>query len=69
MKDGASAFALFTDPVFGVTFVLRGNRLYDAKGKVVPGVTGSLNIKQKTAHLMTQESDVQTFRLGEESAQ
>jgi len=69
MKDTAADYALFSDPVYGVTFVLRKGKLYDGKGKAVPGVTGSLNIKQKTAHLMTPESDVQTFRLGEEGAQ
>ncbi|MBI3551208.1 MAG: hypothetical protein HY077_01715 [Elusimicrobia bacterium] len=66
MKDQAADYALFTDNSFGVTFILRRGKLYDGKGKPVPGVTGSMNLKQKTAHLMTQESDVQTFRLGEE---
>lgn len=66
MKDAAADYALLVDSNFGVSFVLRKGKLYDEKGKVVPGVTGSLNIKQKTASLMTREKDVQVFRLGEE---
>ncbi len=68
MKDRRADYALFADPAFGVTFVLRGGRLYDPKGRPVPGVTGGLDIRRKTAHLMTKDSDVQTFRLGEEGA-
>lgn len=68
MKDRSISYALFSEQAYGVTFILRGSKLYDQKGKVVPGVTGALNIKQKTAHLTTQDNDVQVFRLGEEGA-
>jgi len=66
MKDKAADYALFSDNSFGVTFILRRGKLYDGKGKPVEGVSGSLNIRQKSAYLKTAESDVQTFRLGEE---
>lgn len=66
MQDAGTGYALFGDTVYGVTFVLRKGKLYDDKGKAVPGVTGSLDLRKKTVHLMTREQDVQTFRLGEE---
>lgn len=66
MKDAGTEYALFTDTAFGVSFILRKGKLYDYKGKAVAGVSGSLNLKQKSAHLMTQDGDVQTFQLGEE---
>ena len=66
MKDSGSDYALFSDVNFGASFILRKGRLYDGKGKLVPGVSGSLNVRQKTADLMTRENDVQVFRLGEE---
>lgn len=66
MKDVGAEYALFTDTAFGVSFILRKGRLYDYKGKAVAGVSGSLMLKQKSAHLMTQDGDVQTFQLGEE---
>jgi hypothetical protein len=69
MKDGKTDFALFGDASFGVTFTLRGGKLYDGRGKAVPGVTGAVNLRRKTAHLMTPDKDVQTFRLGESVAE
>ena len=67
MKDAGTAYALFTDAQFGVTFILRSGKLYDPKGKPVKGVSGSLDLKKKTAHLMTQDKDVQVFTLGEKA--
>ena len=66
MKDAGTGYALFSDTVFGVSFVLRKGKLYDEKGKAVPGVTGAIDMKRKNVHLMTSDQDVQTFRLGEE---
>lgn len=66
MKDSGMAYALFTDNNFGASFVLRGDKLYYEKNKPVRGVTGYINPKQKTAHLMSPDGDVQTYRLGEE---
>ena len=66
MKDSGTDFALFTDAQFGITFILRRGKLYDPKNKPVPGVTGGLNLKQRTAHLMAADGDVQTFKLGQE---
>lgn len=65
MKDSGTSYALFADAEFGVTFILRGGKLHDPKGKPVKGVSGSLDLKKKTAHLMTQDKDVQVFTLGE----
>lgn len=66
MKDRGSDYALFNDNAFGVSFILRKGRLYDSKNKPVARVTGSLNVKQKAAHLMTEDGDVQMFQLGGE---
>lgn len=66
MKDASSDYALLSDPEFGVTFILRKGKLYDSKNKTVPGVTGRIDVKQKTVDLVTQDKDVQVFRLGEE---
>lgn len=66
MKDAASDFALFVDNEAAVSFLLRRGRLYDLKNKPVPGVGGSINIKEKMATLTAPEGDVQVFRLGEE---
>src|SRR3989338_3810074 len=66
MKDSATAYALFTDNSFGASFILRKDKLYFDKKKPLPGVTGYINVKQKTAHLMSPDGDVQTYRLGEE---
>ncbi|MBI5630353.1 MAG: hypothetical protein HY921_05665 [Elusimicrobia bacterium] len=66
MKDSGVEYALFNDNNFGVSFILRKGKLYDDRGKMVAGVAGSINVKKKTAHLMTEDKDVQVFRLGEE---
>ncbi|MBI4375517.1 MAG: hypothetical protein HY549_03615 [Elusimicrobia bacterium] len=66
MKDAKVDYALFSDNSFGVTFILRKETLYSEKGKPIPGVKGSIKGKQRSAFLMTQDGDVQTFRLGEE---
>ena len=67
MKDAGSDYALFSDNNFGVSFILRKAKLYDSRGKIVAGITGSLNIRKKTVNLSTRDGDVQTFRLGEEN--
>ncbi len=65
MKDRAADYALFTDNSYGLSFILRRGKLYDAKGHSVQGVSGSMNLKQKSAYLKNAESSVQTFKLGE----
>jgi len=64
MDDGHSGYALFTDPGYGVSFVLKRGRLYDERGHEMPGVWGTINIRAKTAELATSDEDVQPFRLG-----
>jgi Tfp pilus assembly protein PilP len=66
MRDSGTDYALFSDPGFGVSFILRGGKLYDSRNKPVPGISGKLRIKEKWAQLETAEHDVQVFRLGEE---
>lgn len=66
MKDAGTDYALFSDPNFGISFILRNGRLYDGRGKPVPGIAGKLKIKEKWAQLETAEHDVQIFRLGED---
>lgn len=65
MRDPSGEIAMFRDAGFGIVFVLRKGRLFDMKDRPVSGVSGSVNLKQKSAHLMTQDGDVQTFRLGQ----
>lgn len=64
MRDAQSDFALFSTDT-GVTLILRGRRLYDERNKPVPGITGSINIKQKRAELITADKDRQPYQLGE----
>lgn len=66
MKDASSDYALLSDPEFGVSFILRKGKLYDSKNKLVPGVSGRIDVKRKTVDLATLDKDVQVFRLGEE---
>ncbi len=66
LKDRQVDYALFTDN-HAASYILRRGKLYDVKGKPVPAITGSINLKQKTAHLMAPDGDVQTFRLGEQN--
>lgn len=66
MKDSTADYALFSDSEFGVSFILRKGKLYDGKGKPVPGVMGKLKVREKSAQLETPEHDVQIFRLGDE---
>jgi hypothetical protein len=65
LKDADTDFALFAAEGGG-TFLLRGGRLYDARNKPVPGITGRIKLKQKTVELVTADKDVQVFRLGED---
>ena len=45
--------------------MLRANRLYNERNKLVPGITGRINLKQKRVELMTADKDVQTYLIGE----
>jgi hypothetical protein len=67
MKDANSDFAIFSMDAGG-TLILRGNRLYDDHRKRVPGITGSIKLKQKRAELVTADKDVQIYSLGEPDA-
>lgn len=64
MKDRGSDYALFGSET-GESFLLRGGRLYNGRGKPVPGITGRIRPKQKSVELVTPEKDVQVYRLGE----
>jgi hypothetical protein len=67
MKDGKSDFAIFSTDT-GARVILRGKRLYDDRNKLVPGITGSIRLKQKRAELVTADKDVQIYSLGETDA-
>lgn len=66
MQDSGADYALFSDANSGGTMLFRKGRLYDSKNKVIAGVTGNIKIKQKTVNLLTEDQDVQVFRLGED---
>lgn len=66
LKDSGTDYALLVDREFGLSFVLRKGRLYDQKNKPVPGITGTIDIRQKQVNVMTMDKDVQVLRLGEE---
>jgi hypothetical protein len=65
MRDPKVDYALFTAESGG-TYLLRGGKLYNERNKPVPGITGSIKLKQKTVELVTPDKDVQVFRLGED---
>jgi hypothetical protein len=67
MRDGKTDFAIFSTDT-GARLILRGSRLYDDRNKPVHGITGSINIKQKRAVLITSDRDRQPFNLGEPDA-
>lgn len=70
MGDKAGDFAVFTDNSDGRSFVLRHGKLYDARSLLKPtpravrGVSGSLNLKLRTAHLANAGGE-KDFGLGE----
>ena len=64
LKDAAADYALFAAET-GEVFMLRANRLYNERNKIVPGITGRINLKQKRVELMTADKDVQTYLIGE----
>ena len=66
MKDAAADYALFQDMNATTTYILRKGKLYGPKDKIIGGVIGTINLKQKGATLMTPDKDVQVFRLGED---
>ncbi len=66
MRDGAGAYALLIDQTTRAGFILRDGRLYDYKNKRIPGVTGRIDLPQKSVVLVTVDKDVQTLRLGED---
>lgn len=66
MTDAAADYALLSDRSLGMSFILRKGKVYDAKNKPIPGITGTINIKQKSATLMSRDKDVQVLKLGEE---
>lgn len=66
MKDTAADYALFQDMNAPTTYILRKGKLYGPKDKIIGGVVGTINLKQKGATLMTPDKDVQVFRLGED---
>ena len=65
MRDPKVDYALFTSEGGG-SYLLRDGRLYNERNKVVPGITGTIKLKQKTVELIAPDKDVQVFRLGED---
>jgi Tfp pilus assembly protein PilP len=68
MQDGRRQFAIFST-ASGLTLMLRGGRLYDDLNNRIPGISGSIRIRQKRAVLITADKDVQIFDLGEKNDQ
>jgi hypothetical protein len=66
LKDPSADYALFYDTESGFRFLLRKGKLYDPRNKPLPGIGGSINMKEKMATLTAPEGDVQVFRLGDE---
>ena len=64
MKDRKGAYAVLVDVPSGTGLILRKGRIYTFKKKRIPGVTGRINVAQKTVILLTADKDVQTLRLG-----
>jgi hypothetical protein len=64
LKDPQAEYAVLSNGV-GSAYILRKGKLFDHKGKAVPGVSGTINVKTKTVNLITSDKDVQVYRLGE----
>lgn len=65
MKEKDGAYAVLIDGETATGFILKNRRLYTYKNEKIPGVSGKINIEQKSVTLITDEKDVQTLRLGE----
>ncbi len=63
MVGTKTKFALLIDANYGTGFILKGDRIYNSKGKAIPGVTGRLDSRRKTVYLKTQDGDVQVLRM------
>jgi len=66
MKDKGFVYALLVEPESGTGFIVRKRKVFDYKNNSVPGVTGTINLAQKTVILQASDGDVQTLTLGEE---
>ncbi|MFA6092446.1 MAG: hypothetical protein WCU88_07330 [Elusimicrobiota bacterium] len=66
LKESVGASAVLVDPRNGIGYLLKNGRLFDYKNHRIPGVTGVVQIRQKSVMLMTPDKDVQMLRLGEE---
>ena len=64
MRDSKSSYALLIDTSYGISFILKGGKLYGPQGKPIPGISGHLDEKRKTVYLKAQEGDVQVLRMG-----
>ncbi|OIO05303.1 MAG: hypothetical protein AUJ52_13920 [Elusimicrobia bacterium CG1_02_63_36] len=69
MREKGGAYAILIDEETATGFILKQKRLYTYKNEKIPGVTGKINIEQKTVTLITDDKDVQTLRLGEEETE
>jgi len=67
LADPAGNFAVLVDGASGASYILKNGYLYNPRKKLVPGVTGVVQPKQKTVHLVTTDKDVQTLILGEDT--
>lgn len=64
LKDAAADYAIFAAET-GEVFMLRAGKLYNDRNKVVRGVTGRINLRQKLVELFTADKDRQPFTIGE----
>ena len=69
MKDKEGAYAILVDIPSQVSLVLREGHVYTFKNKRIPGVSGRINMAQKSVVLQTVDNDVQALRLGEEEGE
>ncbi len=63
MVGKKTGFALLIDANYGAGFILKGNKIYNSKGKAIPGVTGHIDPRRKTVYLKARDGDVQVLRM------
>jgi len=67
LSGAKTKFAMLEDASAGTRFVLKEDgKLYDARGKAVDGITGSIKSSSMTVLTTSADGDVQTLKLGEQ---
>lgn len=64
LEDPGGKAALLVDPAAAVSYILKDGKVLDAKGEIVPGVTGK--IQGQGVRLITSENDIQDLSLASE---